>query len=36
MALAAWQHSTAAINYGKVMSRGGWRLTLVVADGNGV
>jgi hypothetical protein len=36
MAVAVWQCSTSAIDYGKVMLRGRWCLMLVVAGGDGV
>ncbi len=35
MAVAAWQHSTAAIDYGKVMAGGTLHSTVVVVGGDG-
>jgi hypothetical protein len=35
MAAAAWQCSTAAMDYGEAMVRGRWHLAVVVASDNG-
>jgi hypothetical protein len=34
IAVAAWQHSTAAMDYGKAMVRGSWHSTVAVMGGN--
>jgi hypothetical protein len=35
MAVAAWQHLTVAMDYGKVIARGRWHLTVAVVGGYG-